>query len=152
MNGFWYFIHYLSFTLWICGALAVMVAGLAMKRLDRSLWGGVVEAQGAIYRVLIGPGALFAVATGLVMTLRVYNAMSLAVGAWLGLMQGAGVIGALVTLLGSLPASARLSRLEPLGESAATFDALRRRLAITSTIGGTLALLALLAGALYRHA
>lgn len=151
MSATWRFLHYLSFTAWIGGMLAAMVAGLAMHRLDRSLWGGVAEAQGAIYRTMVGPGAMFSVATGLLLTFRMYGQLSTQVGAWLGMMQGVGIVAALVTLLGAMPAASRLSRLEAHGDSAAAFDATRRRLAITGSIGGCLALIALVAGALYRR-
>ncbi len=150
MTGAWRFIHYISFIAWIGGALSVMMAGIAMRRLDRTLWAGVAEAQGAIYRALVGPGALVSVVSGLLLTFRMYGAMSGQVGAWLGTMQAAGVLGALVTLLGAMPAAARLSRLDPNGDTAAAFDRTRKRLAISGSIGGTLALIALLAGALYR--
>ena len=122
-----------------------------MKQLDRSLWGGVVEAQGAIYRVLVAPGALVTVASGLVITLSMYTGLCGQVGPWLGMTGVWRARRARCTLLGAMPAAAKLSRLEPLGPSAAAFDALRKRLAITGSIGGTLALLALVAGALYRH-
>jgi hypothetical protein len=151
MNGIWHFIHYLGFVAWIGGGLAVFVTSLAMHRLDRSLWGGVVEVQGAVYRALIAPGAVVVLFSGVIMALTVPGAMSGYVGPWLGTMEGAGAVGALVTLLGSLPTSAKLSRLEPLGPQAPLFDALRVRLAIASSIGGTLALIALFAGALYKR-
>ena len=150
MTPFWRFVHYLALTAWIGGALAAMVAGLAMRRLDRSLWTGVAEAQGAIYRALIGPGAIVTVFTGLLLTFRMYGSLSVRVGPWLGTMQGVGLLAALVTLLGAMPAASRMARLEPTGETAAAFDRARRRLAIAGSIGGMLALLALLAGALYR--
>ncbi len=152
MSGVWYFVHFLSFTLWLGGGLAAMVAGIAMKRMDRSAWGVVVDVQAAIYRVLIGPGAVLVVLSGIVMTMQMYSAMSGGqAGPWLGTMQGAGILGALVMLLGAMPASAKLARLEPVGAHAAAFDALRVRLAITSSIGGTLGLIALLAAAFYRR-
>jgi len=150
VTPFWRFVHYLALTAWIGGALAAMVAGLAMRRLDRSLWTGVAEAQGAIYRALIGPGAIVTVFTGLLLTFRMYGSLSVRVGPWLGTMQGVGLLAALVTLLGAMPAASRMARLEPTGETAAAFDRARRRLAIAGSIGGMLALLALLAGALYR--
>ena len=153
MNGIWHFIHYLAFTTWIGGALSAMVVGIAMKRIDRSLWGAVVDGQAAIYRVLVGPGAIITALSGIVLTFQMYNGLSGGqAGSWLGTMQGAGIVGALVTLLGAMPAAFKLSRLEPLGPHAAAFDALRKRLAITGSIGGMLGLLALVAGALYRRA
>lgn len=146
----WRFVHYVAFTAWIGGALAAMVAGLALRRLDRSLWVGVAEAQAAIYRSMVGPGAIVTVFTGLMLTFKMYGAMSVQVGPWLGTMQGLGLIAAMVTLLGAMPAANRMARLEPTGETAGAFDQARSRLAIAGSIGGTLALLALLAGVLYR--
>jgi hypothetical protein len=146
----WRFVHYLAFTAWIGGALSAMVAGLALRRLDRSLWVGVAEAQAAIYKMLIGPGAVLAVFTGLMLTFRMYGSMSVSVGPWLGTMQGLGLLAALITLLGAMPAASRMARLEPTGSTAAAFDQARRRLAIAGTLGGMLALAALLAGAFYR--
>lgn len=150
MTPLWRFVHYLAFTAWIGGALAAMIAGLALRRLDRSLWVGVAEAQAAIYRAMIGPGAIVTVFTGLLLTFRMYGDLSVRVGPWLGTMQGVGLIAALVTLLGAMPAATRMARLEPTGNTAAAFDQARKRLAVAGSIGGTLALLALLAGALYR--
>ena len=153
MSGIWRFVHYLAFIAWIGGALSAMVTGVALKRIDRTLWGAVADAQAAIYRTLVGPGAIITVGSGLIITMQMYSGLSGGqAGSWLGVMQGAGVLGALVTLLGAMPASVKLSRLEPLGRDAAAFDALRKRLAITGSIGGTLALIALLAAALYRRA
>lgn len=146
----WRFVHYLSFIAWVGGGLAAMVAGIAMKRLDRSLWGAAAEIQAAIYRTLIGPGSIIAVISGLLLTFRMYGAMSGYVGPWLGTMQAAGLLGAVVTLLGAMPAASRLGRLEPTGDTAAAFDRARKRLAVTGSIGGMLAIVALLAGALYR--
>ena len=152
MNGIWHLVHYLAFTAWIGGALAAMAVGLTMKRIDRSLWGAVVDGQAAIYRALIGPGAIVVVLSGIVMTLSIYNGMSgNQADRWLGTMQGAGIVGALVTLLGAMPAALKLSRLEPLGAHAAAFDALRKRLAVMGSIGGTLGLIALVAGAFYHR-
>lgn len=150
MMTFWRVLHFVAFTAWIGGALAAMVTAISMRRLDRAFWGGIVEMQGAIYRVLVGPGALVSVISGVFLTFGMYGQLSTEVGAWLGTMQAAAIAGAVVTLLGAMPAAARLSRMEPLGPTAGAFDATRRRLAVTSSIGGSLALLALLAGALYR--
>lgn len=146
----WRFVHYFAFIAWIGGGLAAMIAGMAMNRLDRTLWGAAAEVQAAIYRHLTGPGSIIAVISGLLLTFRMYGAMSGYVGPWLGTMQAAGLLGALVTLLGAMPAASRLARLEPTGDTAAAFDRTRKRLAMTGSIGGTLALIALLAGALYR--
>jgi len=150
MTGIWRLLHYLGMVMWIGGSLAVMVGGLARRRLDRSLWSAIVESQSNIYRIVVGPGAILTVVSGAIMTLRLYNALAGGVGPWMGLMQGAGVLAGLVVLLLALPTSARLSRIDPAGPDAAVFDALRRRLALYSTLGGMLAMAALVGGAFYR--
>lgn len=150
MTHFWEFMHLLSFTTWIGGMGGVLVAGTAYRRMDRVHWGAVAEVQAALTRILVGPGAMIAVASGLLLTFRMYGEMSSQVGAWLGSMQALGVLAALVTLLGMMPAATRVARLEAVGDTAAAFDAGVRRLARTTWLGTILALLALAAGALYR--
>ena len=150
MSDVWRLVHFFAFVAWLGGGLGVMMAGITMNRLDRSLWGGVADVQAALYRILVGPGSILTVATGVVLTLRMYGALSGQSHPWLGMMQGMGLLGALVTLLGAMPAAAKLARLEPLGETAAAFDAARARLKITGMIGGLCSFLALVAGALYR--
>ena len=150
MSNVWRLVHYFAFVAWLGGGLGVLWAGLVMKRLDRSLWGGIADVQAALYRALVGPGSILTVASGVVLTFRMYGALSGQSHPWLGMMQGMGFLGALITLLGAMPAAAKLSRLEPLGETAAAFDAARNRLWITGLLGGICSFLALVAGALYR--
>jgi hypothetical protein len=152
MIRFWLFLHLLGFTMWLGGGLAVMVAGLASKREDRSGLGAVVRSQTAVHKVIIAPGALLAVLSGLVLTFSVAGRMGELVGfnVWLLVMQGAGVLGALLVLLIGLPTAAKLSRLDPTGPGAAYFDELRQRQRIVSSVSGTLALVALVAGAVVR--
>lgn len=150
MNAFWRFAHYVSYVAWIGGGLAAIIAGAQMRRLDRAFWGGIAEVQGALYRMLVGPGAMVSVASGVLLTFGMYGKLSTSVGSWLGTMQGVGILAALVTLLGAMPAASRLARLEPTGETAAAFDRAARRLASTGALGTVLALVALLASALYR--
>ena len=152
MIRFWLFLHLLGFTLWLGGGMAVMVAGIASKREERAGLGAVVRAQAAVYKAIIGPGALLAVLSGLILTFSVSARIGELVGfsVWLLIMQGAGVLGALVVLLIGLPTAAKLSRLDPVGAGAAYFDELRQRQRVVGLVSGTLALLALVAGALVR--
>jgi len=150
---FWLFLHLLGFTMWLGGGFASMVAGIAAKREDRQGLGAVVRAQAALQRVLIAPGALLTVLSGLILTFTVTGRTGEVVGFsfWLVVMQGTGIVGALVTLLIGLPTAARLARLDPAGGSAAFFDELRQRQRVVASIAGVLALIALVAGALYRY-
>ena len=152
MIRLWLFLHLLGFTMWLGGGLAVMVAGVASKREERAGLGAVVRAQAAVYKAIIGPGALLAVLSGLMLTFSVSARIGELVGfsIWLLIMQGAGVLGALIVLLIGLPTAAKLSRLDPMGAGAAYFDELRQRQRVVGSVSGTLALLALVAGALVR--
>jgi hypothetical protein len=152
MIRLWLFLHLLGFTMWLGGGVAVMVAGVASSREDRAALGAVVRAQAAVYKAIIGPGALLAVLSGLILTFSVSARIGELVGfsIWLLIMQAAGVLGALIVLLIGLPTAAKLSRLDPVGPGAAYFDELRQRQRVVGSVSGTLALLALVAGALVR--
>lgn len=150
MIRLWVLLHILGFTLWIGGSLAAMVAGITAKGEDRSQLGAVVRAQAAVNRIVVAPGALLTVFSGLLLTFSVTSMTGGLPGAdtWLVLMQGAGVVGALVVLLIVLPTSSKLARIDPLGPNAAYFDELRQRQRVTGSVAGVFALAALLGGAM----
>lgn len=152
MIRFWLFLHLLGFTMWLGGGLAAMVAGIAAKREDRAGLGAVARAQAAVYKTIIGPGALLVVFSGLILTFSASARMGELAGfnVWLVVMQGAGLVGALIVLLIGLPTAAKLARVDPEGQGAAFFDELRQRQRIVGSVAGTLALVALVAGAWVR--
>jgi hypothetical protein len=148
----WLFLHLLGFTMWLGGALAAMVAGIAAKREERVVLGAVVRSQAAVQKAIIAPGALLTVLSGLILTFAVTARTGGQVGfsTPLVVMQGAGVLGALIVLLVGLPTAAKLARLDPTGPGAAYFDELRQRQRVTSSISGVFGLVALVAGASVR--
>lgn len=149
MNRAWLFLHLLGFTLWLGGAIAAMIIGIAAKREDRHGLGAVVRAQASLMKTAIAPGALLAVLSGLILTFQI-SAGGEIVGFsfWLVLMQGAGLVAALLTLLISLPTATKLARIDPVGDTGRYFDELRQRQRIIASISGTLGLVALFAGAM----
>jgi hypothetical protein len=146
----WLFLHLLGFTLWLGGAIAAMIMGIAAKREDRHGLGAVVRAQASVMKVAIAPGAILAVLSGLILTFQVTGGEVPGFSIWLIIMQGTGIVAALLTLLISLPTAAKLSRLDPLGEAAGYFDELRQRQRIVASISGTFGLVALFAGAMLK--
>jgi hypothetical protein len=148
----WLFLHLLGFTMWLGGAIASMIIGIAAKREERSGLGAVVRAQATLTKIAIAPGALLTVLSGIILTFSVTAQLGELFGFsfWLVVMQAAGVIAALLTLLITLPTAARLARLDPVGETARYFDELRQRQRIVASIAGTFGLVALLAGAMVR--
>jgi hypothetical protein len=146
----WLFLHLLGFTMWLGGAIASMIIGIAAKREDRSGLGAVVRSQSKLTTVAIAPGALLTVLSGIILTFQVGGGDLAGFSTWLVIMQGAGVIAALLTLFITLPTATRLGRLDPTGEAARYFDELRARQRIVASIAGTFGLVALLAGAMLR--
>jgi hypothetical protein len=146
MTRVWLFLHFFGFVFWIGGSLAAMVAGIAARGETRSALGAVARSQSAITRLLIAPGALATVISGLLLTFR--NSGGIYPGANLGLilMQGAGLVGGLITLLITVPTVSKLGRLDPEGKTAAYFDELRQRHRLVASIAGVLALTALVGG------
>jgi hypothetical protein len=144
----WLFLHLLGFTLWLGGAIAAMIMGIAAKREDRHGLGAVVRAQASLMKVGIAPGAILAVLSGLILTFQLSGVDLTRFSIWLVIMQGAGIVAALLTLLISLPTATKLSQLDPLGEAAGYFDELRQRQRIVGSISGTFGLVALFAGAM----
>ena len=148
MIRLWLFLHLLGFTLWLGGAIAAMITGIAAKREDRHGLGAVVRAQASLMKVAIAPGAILAVLSGLILTFQLTGGDLPGFSIWLVIMQGTGIVAALLTLLISLPTATKLSRLDPLGEAASYFDELRQRQRIVASISGTFGLIALFAGAM----
>jgi hypothetical protein len=146
----WLFLHILGFTLWIGGALAAMFAGIAGKREDRAGLGAVARVQAAVQKTLVAPGALLAVLSGLMLTFAVTSLRGGDAGfnLWLVLMQGSGLVGALIVLMVGLPTAAKLARLDPEGPGAAYFDELRQRQRVVGSVAGVFALAALVGGAM----
>lgn len=149
MKALWLFVHFAGLAFWIGGGIAAMTAARSAQREDRAGLRTVARLQAALVRKVIAPGAVMVVLSGLVLTLRMMNAFETGMSHWLMTMQGAGLLGALLTLIVSLPVAGRIGRTDPEAESA-TFDALRKRLALAGSIAGMLAWIALIAAVAYR--
>ena len=148
MNRAWLFLHLLGFTMWLGGAIASMVIGIAARQEERSGLGSVVRAQSKLTKVAIAPGALLTVLSGIILTFQLSGGEIAGFSLWLVIMQGAGLIAALITLFISLPTATRLGRLDPAGEASRYFDELRARQRIVASIAGVFGLVALFAGAM----
>lgn len=152
MRHFWLFSHIFGFVLWMGGAFSAMAVGAVMRRGPRTDLPALIGAQSALYRLLILPGCVLAVVSGLILTLRLYGGAA-SVGGFppqMMVMQGAGLAGAIIVLVVSFPTMGRISRLDPLGEHAPLFQALSRRMAVAGSIAGVLGLAALVSGVLLR--
>lgn len=150
MTRFMLFLHILGFVLWIGGAYAVMIAGIAARKEERSALGPLIRIQAAIYGSVVGPGAGLAIASGLFLAFRMFGPDSAPPSGWLMVMQVAGLVAGVITLAISIPLAGRVRRLDPVGPQAAAFDALRTRQKMVGMASGLLGLLALIAGVMGR--
>ena len=150
MRTFWLTAHLVGMALWIGGGVATMVAGIVSKRLVPEPRLGAYRITSAVWRILVGPGTLTVVVSGVVLAMPYMK--SGVVSGSLGLMMMAGIVGALVALTVALPAAAALGRLEidAQGGLPPRFGALRLRLVWAASIAGGLALTALIAAAVSR--
>ena len=154
MRSFWIFLHFLGGVLWIGGGLAAMFVSLAAKDLDRPAQGTVARLVAKIYARMIAPGAAIIVLSGLFLTMTYMGAinrgeMEVVVSPWIMVMQGLGIVGAILIFMLALPAVNKLTRIDPVTQADA-FDAIRRRQRLVGMIATTFAFIGLLAGALYR--
>lgn len=140
-------LHYTGMVLWIGPSIAVMV--MAMRTDDEPL-----AVRGALYRMfavihttLIGPGAALAVISGLVLSMRL-AAAGVDISGPLVIMQATGLLGGLLVLAVSVPTAVRISRLATEAEEqerlGPTFERLRKRHAIVSSMAGVMAMTALM--------
>src|SRR6266550_1175149 len=129
MRGFWLLVHVLGFTLWLGGGIATMVAGVSAKSFAPAERLSAYKLIGAIQRILVGPGAMAVLLSGLVLSMPYMK-------------QGAVPI--------SVPTAAKLARLEvdPRGGLPEAFQVLRKRQIFAATIAGGFGLIAMFAATL----
>lgn len=144
--------HIIGYVLWIGGGLSAMTVGLAMRKGPRGELGALIGLQARLHNNLILPGCVLVVVSGLLLTLRLYGSATSVNGYPLPLMimQGAGLLAAVIVLVVSYPTIGRLSRLDPDGVHAPLFQALSRKMAVAGGLSGILAFAALISGVLMR--
>jgi hypothetical protein len=150
MRGFWLLLHVIGFVAWIGGGLAVMLSGITAKHFPPEQRLAVYRTMAVVTRNLVGTGAVLVVVSGFVLSVPYFRGAT--VPTWLMAMQLLGFMGAIVAIAIAVPTAARLGRLDldPRGELPESFAGLRRKQAIFATLAGVFALLALLAGTLFR--
>lgn len=150
MHWFWVFVHLLGMSLWLGAGIASMVLGIAAKRFAPDHRLSAYQLTSAIQRVLLGPGAVAVVLSGILLSMPYMKEGT--VPGWMMVMMTSGILAALIAMGVSVPTAARLGRLslDPRGELPEHFHGLRMRLVWSSSIAGGLALLALAAGTFLR--
>jgi hypothetical protein len=143
----WLFLHFFGQVIWLGAGLGSMVYGIVGKHESGPVLAAIARGQVAVHKLLIGPGAFLMILSGVMLSLQMYgSAMSgMAPTVWMMVMQGTGLLGALIVLAFGMPTIARLGRVSPEGQTAPLYQAIRRRHVAISIVSGTLGLLALAA-------
>src|SRR2546422_11664338 len=125
MRALWLLLHVIGFTLWLGGGIATMVAGVSAKSFEPGPRLAAYKLIGNIQRLLVGPGAIAVVLSGIVLAMPYMR--SGAKPGWLNLMMGAGLLGALAAGGLSGPTAEGRGRLEvePRGGLPGSFQGLR---------------------------
>jgi hypothetical protein len=143
MRGFWLLVHFIGFMLWLGGGIATMIAGVTAKPFPAAERLAVYRVTSAVQRLLVGPGAVAVVISGLMLLRPFMRSGEMPTG--VGVMLAAGLLGAMIVIGLAVPAAAQLGRLQldARGELPERFVALRKRLVIVATAAGSLGLLSL---------
>lgn len=150
MRGFWLFVHMMGVVAWLGGGIATMLGGITAKAFTPAERLAAYRLLGRIHGSLVGPGAALALISGIMLTATFMKTGVMP--AWLNIMMGTGLVGALLAIGVQVPTAARMSRLEldPRGELPESFAGLRKRLAMVGMTAGVFALIALVAGTVLR--
>lgn len=145
------FIHFLGSALWIGGAIAAMVVALDARTEDIMVRAGAFRLLVPVHTMVIGPGALLALASGILLTMQLMtgDASQLMAAPRIWVMQGAGLVGGLMVLFIGLPTAVRMGGLampDASGSFPRSFERYRKRQAIVSSVAGALAVISLFAG------
>ena len=144
------FVHLLGMSLWIGGMVAAMVLSFNSKRETGRTRQAALEWMGRIYSLIVGPGALVTVVTGLALTMSMAQRMGSEVmarpGMWI--MQATGLLAGLLVLFVALPTAKGLSRVAAAagdGELPQLFGQMQQRLSIVVHVVAVLVIISLFA-------
>lgn len=148
------FAHFLGQAMWIGGALTAMVVAIGVRGEVNAIRAAAFRQLYRAHTLVIAPGALLTLGTGILMTMQYAGGDMSALGSpGLWIMQGAGLIAGLMVLFVSLPTASRLNVLSvpsEEGDLPPGFERLRKRQALVSSVAGALAVLSLFAGVVIR--
>jgi hypothetical protein len=138
------FLHWVGFSVWLGAALTFMVWGPVSKAAPLPVWAHVWDTLAKVQRWLVAPGCAAVTVTGLVLSMQ-YAQRGMAMGAaWLVVMQVVGLLAAVLQLAVATPLTNRIAYLAirslEKGEKDPRAEKVRSRLALVSSVTGTMVL------------
>ena len=142
------FVHFLGMSLWIGGMVAAMVLSANAKSATGVERNAAFRWAGRVYSLVVGPGALLTVVTGLILTMSLAQRGASQVMAQpsIWVMQAAGLVAGLLVLFVALPTSTSLARMADAaadGELPPSFGRMQRRLSVVVHVVAVLVVLSL---------
>jgi len=142
------FLHVFGAALWLGASFAFMVIGPAARRMPLEAWAHTWITIARLQRVIVAPAAAVVTVTGIVLTMALARrGFELGSATWLMVMQGFGLVAAIITLAFATPLANRMAavarRSLEKGEMDPAAERVRRAVAIASSISGAMMLVAL---------
>jgi hypothetical protein len=144
----WLLVHWIGLILWLGPGIAGMFMNIRARREPPASRALLARFLAPVYGTLIGPGAMLTAVTGVILTMRLARGGGAMGSPGLMIMQVTGLVGALIVLFVVLPAAGRLARVAAQVDAddlPPAFNALRKRVVVGSSVGGTLGVIALVA-------
>jgi hypothetical protein len=151
MHGLTLFLHATTWAVWLGASLVFMVFGPAAKKLPLASWAHTWITLAKVQRVLVAPSAAIATVTGILLTMAlVKSQFDMGSATWLMVMQGVGLVAAILTIVFATPLVNRMARLAERslekGQMDPAAERVRKALALTSSIAGVMILVAVYFG------
>ena len=149
------FVHFLGMSLWIGGMVAAMVLSANAKSATGVERNAAFRWAGRMYSLIVGPGALLTVITGLALTMSLAQRGASQVMAHpsIWVMQVTGLAAGVLVLFLALPTAATMARMADAaadGELPPSFGGKQRRLSVVVHLVAVLVVLSLYFGTAVR--
>lgn len=151
MHGIGMFLHAAGYAVWLGASLTFMVFGPAARKVPLASWAHTWITLAKVQRALVAPAAAIATVTGILLTMALAKSQfDMGSATWLLVMQGFGLVAAIITVAFATPLVNRMARLAERsvekGEMDPAAERVRKALALTSSISGVMILVALYFG------
>ena len=151
MHGLAVFLHAVGWAVWLGASLTFMVFGPAARKVPLASWAHTWMTLAKVQRVLVAPAAAVATVTGILLTMALVKShFDMGSAMWLMVMQGFGLVAAILTIVFATPLVNRMARLAERslekGEMDPAAERVRKALALTSSIAGVMILVAVYFG------
>ena len=148
MRNFALFFHVLGIALWLGASFSFMIVGPAAKRMPLEAWAHTWITLARVQRAIVAPAAAVATVTGILLTMALAKSgFEMGNALWLLIMQGLGLVAAILTLVFAGPMVNRMALLAERSlekkQMDPAADRVRRVVALVSSISGLLILVAL---------